>query len=180
MLTCVCKALLRAGGVTEWLKRRNGPVSYGDSGPGTMFLPSEEAGSRPLNKCIFWNFEQISSHSRLHMWTGHCPKTAFTTFQSRNEMIMSRLLGERSISRAGLWFHCIVNRAQDKDPGQRIMMKIPKSSWPGILDFEPMDGLRGLAVPSEAMSTLDGSTGVLLPEQSGSFSVAHFMVPEAP
>lgn len=59
MLTHACKAWLGAkDGVTEGLKRRNGPESYGDSGPETMFLPPEEAGSRPLKKkCLFWNFE---------------------------------------------------------------------------------------------------------------------------
>lgn len=53
MLTHACKAWLGAkDGVTEGLKRRNGPESYGDSGPETMFLPPEEAGSSPLKKNV--------------------------------------------------------------------------------------------------------------------------------
>lgn len=53
------------------------------------------------------------------MYTGHCSNTASISTQSRNEMIMSRLLGEKFITRAGLCFYYIVNRAQNKVPRQR-------------------------------------------------------------
>lgn len=118
----------------------------------------------------------MSSHSRLSMSTCHCPKTAPISSQSRNEMIISRLLGEQSITTAGLWFYYIVNRAQNKVPRQRKGMKNTENQLDRHLDSGPMDGLRGLAVPAEATGMLNDSPRVLLPEQSGSTSVASFML----
>lgn len=122
-------------GITECLKRGSGPVNYGDSGPQAVSLPPKEAGSRPLNKVRFCNFEKMLFHARLGMYTSYCSKTASIISQGRNEMIISRLL---------------VAQSQPE-------LELLKTSWPGILDSAPMVGLRGQVVPPEAMCMLDGS-----------------------